>query len=132
MHVVRLEARAIKDRGRLNLAVDAFLAQDRNRRPNPRSDVGRRDVLLGIKCERDLKSRIGARGAGRELLIRAPGSSRSRRICQEVSDQARLSSHQDSSKLKVSDTHTHAQRILAVKRGSADTIGIGGAAVGGE
>ncbi len=45
----RRETRPVKGRRHLDVAVDALLAQNRHARPQPTIDVGRRDVLGGIK-----------------------------------------------------------------------------------
>jgi hypothetical protein len=53
VHIVRLEAGAMQDRGGLDLAVHALLSQHRNRGPRAARDVRRRDVGLRIERERD-------------------------------------------------------------------------------
>ena len=56
----------------------------------PHADLGGGDVLLRIEAQRHATARIIRRRLSRELLVGARcGSSRNRRICQEVSDQAR-------------------------------------------
>ena len=92
VHVVRLEAGAVERRRHLDLAVDALLAQDGDRRPAPRGDERRGDVLGRI--ERQQRARCpgsSRRGSGRTPAARDSGLSRSDCICQVVSLHARCS-----------------------------------------
>ena len=66
MHVVGVEARAGEHRRHLGLAVDALLAQHRDRGPRAARDVGRGDILGGIEAQRRVQPRI--------VLVEQPAS----------------------------------------------------------
>ena len=70
MHIVRGETGALANGRGLDVAVDALLAQDGERRACAARHVGGGDVLLGIEAERDRQAGVRFRALRAELLVR--------------------------------------------------------------
>ena len=98
VHVERVEAGAVERRRHLDLAVDALLAQDRDRRPRAGRDERRRDVVVGIERRAAARARDRRRRAAASYSwSAASGLSRSRCSACVVADHARCRSTRDSS-----------------------------------
>ncbi len=69
VHVGDREAGAVEGRRHLDLAVDALLAQDRDRRARPRRDERSGDVLGRIEGEDRREPRVGGIGDPRVFLV---------------------------------------------------------------
>ena len=73
VHVDRREPGAMEHRGHLELAVDALLAQDRDRRPRTARHVRRAQVGVGVERQSRREPRVGRVCRARVLLGGAPG-----------------------------------------------------------